>query len=201
MTDDLILTRPWFVDRAGRVMGALGARGAVHVRARIVPAARLFALAKALMDGARQTGCWLVVNDRVDVALAAEAHGVQLTSRSMRVADARGIAPRLALGASVHAVDEALTAEGEGASWVVAGHVFATASHPGEPGRGLRFAEALRAATRIPCVAIGGIRPSHVRALRAEGVHGVAAITGIWGAADAERAAADYLPAYEEECG
>ena len=180
-------------------MGALGARGAVHLRARIVPTARLFALAQALAGAARQTGCWVVVNDRVDVALAAEAYGVQLTSRSMRVADARAIAPALALGASVHAADEAGTAEAEGASWVVAGHVFETASHPGEPGRGMRFAEALRAATRLPCVAIGGIRPAHVRALRDVGMYGVAAITGIWGAADAERAAADYLSAYDEQ--
>jgi thiamine-phosphate diphosphorylase len=199
VTDDLILTRPWFLERARRVMGALGGRGAVHLRARIVPTARLFALAQALVEGGRQTACWVVVNDRVDIALAAEAQGVQLTSRSMRVVDAHAIAPALALGASVHAADEAATAEAEGASWVVAGHVFETKSHPGEPGRGVRFVEALRAATRLPCIAIGGIRPAHVRALRAAGVYGVAAITGIWGAADAERAAADYLSAYDEQ--
>jgi thiamine-phosphate diphosphorylase len=200
ITDDLIITRPAFSDRARSVMGVLGPRGALHVRARVVPAMQLYVLAEGLVDIQAATGCWLVVNDRVDIALAADARGAQLTSRSLVIADARAIAPGLALGASVHSAEGARAAEVAGADWVVAGHVFQTASHPAVGAQGVPFMAAVRAATRLPCIAIGGIRPTHVRALRAAGVYGVAAISGIWGAADAERAASDYLSAYDDDC-
>src|SRR5690554_5016064 len=94
VTDDQILTRPDFPERALTVMQALGPRGAIHLRARIVPSRRLLSLAEALRVAEQETGCWLVVNDRVDIALGAGARAVQLTSRSMRVADARKLAPR-----------------------------------------------------------------------------------------------------------
>ncbi|HEU4566188.1 MAG TPA: thiamine phosphate synthase [Gemmatimonadaceae bacterium] len=197
VTDDLILTRHDFRDRARDVMSALGPRGAVHLRARIIPAASLLAMAEWIAGVREETGCWLVVNDRVDVALAADADGVQLTSRSLAVADARRLAPELAVGASIHEVEAGIEAERAGADWVVAGHVFETASHPGEEGRGLPFIAALRRRVHLPVVAIGGIVPARVAELRAAGVHGVAAISGIWGAHDAERAATDYLSAYD----
>ncbi|MBC7788977.1 MAG: thiamine phosphate synthase [Anaerolineae bacterium] len=197
VTDDTIVVRADFVERARAVMRALGARGAVHLRAHIVPAARLYTLALELAITQRESGCWLVMNDRIDIALAASARGVQLTSRSMGVADARTIALSLMLGASVHAPESAKTAEDEGADWVVAGHVFDTKSHTEGNGRGMPFIQTLLAATRLPVIAIGGVKPHHIAALRAAGVYGIAAITGIWGAENAERAATDYLSAYD----
>jgi thiamine-phosphate diphosphorylase len=197
ITDHLTLSRPDFLTRAEGVMRALGARGAVHLRGWHTPAARVYELAMALTPLQESTGCWLVINDRLDVALAACARGVQLTSRSMSIADARRCAPSIALGASVHAVEEAVAAHKGGASWVVAGHVLDTPSHPGEIGRGVEFIREIARAIAIPCIAIGGIRPEHVPALRAAGAGGVAAIRGIWSASDAERAATDYLFEYD----
>ncbi|MEJ7809894.1 MAG: thiamine phosphate synthase [Gemmatimonadaceae bacterium] len=201
VTDDTTVTRANFPERALGVMRSLGARGAVHLRARIVPAATLYAIAVALAEAQRETGCWLVLNDRVDIALAAGARGVQLTSRSMHVRDARAIAPALAVGASIHSAEEARDAEQAGATWMVAGHIFETSSHPGAAGRGELFVQAIAAAARLPCIVIGGVRPANVASLRAMGAYGVAAITGIWGAADAERAATDYLSAYDDNGG
>lgn len=199
LTDDLILTRRSFPREARAVMRALGERGAVHLRARLLPAARLLAIAEALHEAQEETGCWLVVNDRVDIALAADARGTQLTSRSLAVADARALAPDLAVGASIHSVAEGEEAARAEADWVVLGHIFETGSHPGEPGRGPALLAAVRAAAAIPIVAIGGIAPGHVAALRALGAHGVAAITGIWGAEHPDRAASDYLSAYDAD--
>ena len=201
ITDDLVLANPAFLRRAGAVMGALGARGAIHLRGRIFTAARLYFLATALAEAQERTGCWLVVNDRVDLALASGAAGTQLTSRSLTVADARAIAPSLAIGASIHDPDEARRARDAGADWVVAGHVFLTASHPGEEGRGAEFLATVRDAADLPVIAIGGIHPEHVAALRSQGAHGVAAISGIWGAAHPEQAATDYLSAYDRDAG
>jgi thiazole tautomerase (transcriptional regulator TenI) len=201
VTSDEIVMRPDFIDVACAVMAVLGTRGALHLRAGRISAARLQVLAGGLEAAQAVTGAWLVVNDRVDLALGARARGAQLTSRSLRVADARRAAPGLALGASVHSLEEARVAASEGATWLVAGHVFATATHPGEDGRGLPFVRALAQAVSIPIVAIGGVRPKHCRVLRAAGAYGLAVIRGIWDAPNAERAASDYLSAYDDAAG
>jgi thiazole tautomerase (transcriptional regulator TenI) len=201
VTTDEIVARADFIDVACAVMAALGARGALHLRAGRVPAARLQQLAEGLEAAQALTGAWLVINDRVDLALAVRARAAQLTSRSLTVADARRAAPHLALGASVHSLDEGRDASAQGANWLVAGHVFATATHPGEPARGLTFVRELVAAAGVPVLAIGGVKPEHGGALRDAGVYGVAVIRGIWDAANAERAASDYLSAYDNAAG
>jgi thiamine-phosphate diphosphorylase len=197
ITDDDTVRRDDFITAAAQVMDVLGPRGAVHLRAARLTASALLRHAERLARIQELTGCWLVVNDRVDVALGARARGAQLTSRSLRPGDARRIAPALRLGASVHAVDEAALAEEGGVDWVVVGHVFDTRSHPGEPGRGPGLLAQVVAAVRIPVIAIGGITPERVAAVRREGAAGVAAIRGVWGAARAGEGAARYLSAYD----
>ena len=201
VTSDGVLARADFLGRARRVMEALGPRGAVHLRSRIVPAARLYELAVALGAVRERTGAWVVINDRVDVACVARASAVQLTTRSVSVSDARRMAGTMPLGASAHAVADASTAAADGADWIVVGHVFETPSHPDEPARGLDLVRETTSAMTTPVIAIGGIKPQHVEALLDAGAHGVAAISGIWGASDAERAAADYLSRYERHHG
>lgn len=197
VTNDAILSRPDFFGVAVRVMCALGTKGAIQLRTRWLSAARLYELAAALVEAERSTGCWVIVNDRVDIALASGAHGAQLTSHSLTLEQARTFAPKFPLGASVHSVTEGIAAADGGADWLVAGHVYSTPSHPGQPGRGAELVGAIAAATPIPCIAIGGIRPEHVAPLRTAGAHGVAVIRGIWDARDAERAAFDYVSSYD----
>ena len=206
-TDDIVGSAE-FLMQATAVMRALGPRGAVHLRAPEATGRRLFDIASALAPLQEETGAWLVVNDRIDVALATGARGVQLTSRSMAVANAqRAIdraptgTPRPAIGASVHSAGEAAAAAGasvaERAAWIVAGHVFPTASHPGAPGKGTALLTEICRAVSVPVIAIGGVQPSHVPLLIAAGAYGIAAIRGIWRVVDAERAAAHYLSAYD----
>ena len=208
VTTDDIVAREDIVTMAASVMRALGPRGAVHLRANSASGRRLFDLATALAPHQAATGAWLVINDRVDVALCVGARAVQLTSRSLVLPDARQsihaarlTSPPIAIGASVHSVDEARAAmdnAGDGApAWLVAGHVFPTPSHPGAAERGTSFLADICAAVPIPVIAIGGVRPAHMQQLLTAGAHGVAVIRGIWHAVDAERAAADYLSAYD----
>ncbi len=192
-----VLSQSDFHRAALSVMRVLGTSGAIHLRGGTITAALLFDLTGRLAAEQESTGCRIVVNDRVDIAAAAGAWGVQLTSRSLPLPDARRVAPGAMIGASVHSVREALTAERSGADWLVAGHVYETGSHPGEPGRGSAFLGEISAAVAIPVIAIGGIRPAHVPELRGSGVHGVAAITGFWGAPDAGAAAREYLSMYD----
>jgi thiazole tautomerase (transcriptional regulator TenI) len=197
VTDDLILAHPEFTSRARGVMRSLGSRGAVHLRARYLTAAQIYAIALALGDAQESSECWLVVNERLDIALAAKTRAAQLTSRSLTVADARLVAGELPLGASIHSASEAAAAEREGATWVVAGHVYSTASHERMPARGVSLVSDVVRCTALPCIAIGGVRPELVGALRDAGAYGVAAISGIWGAPSAEAAATDYLSHYD----
>jgi thiazole tautomerase (transcriptional regulator TenI) len=201
VTSDEIVLRADFIDVACAVMAALGARGALHLRAGRVTAAKMQTLAEGLEAAQAITGAWLVVNDRIDLALISRARGAQLTSRSLSMADARRAAPGLALGASVHSVDEGRAAAADGADWLVGGHVFATATHPGEAERGLPFIRHLAESVQIPVLAIGGVLPAHASVLREAGVYGVAVIRGIWDAPNAERAASDYLSAYDNAAG
>jgi thiamine-phosphate diphosphorylase len=198
VTNDEVLAREDFIDVACAVMRALGARGALHLRAGRLSGARFQALAEGLVAAQTITGAWLIVNDRVDVALVAGARGAQLTSRSLTAGDARRIAPSLALGASVRDLEEGRAAAAAGADWVVAGKVFATPTFSGEPPRGVTWVQSLVRATTVPVIAIGGVRTEHAAALRKVGVHGMAVIRGIWDAPNAEQAASDYLSAYDD---
>jgi thiazole tautomerase (transcriptional regulator TenI) len=200
VTNDEIVHDPDFLARATSIMRALGDRGAVHLRAHRISGSRLFELATALVAAQNETGCWLIVNDRVDIAMAVGASAIQLTSASLPVADARLLSPDARIGASVHNAAEAQTAAREGAEWAVAGNVFPTASHIGRNGKGAQFLREI-AAAGIPVIAIGGVRAEHVGELREAGAYGVAMIRGIWGADNAEQAASRYLSIYDVHGG
>lgn len=199
VTSDEIAARPGFADRAIALMHAVGARGALHLRTHRLTAAELHALALRLAGVQQETGCWLIINDRVDVALATGARGIQLNSRSMRISDARSIAPGIAIGASIHTPDQAVAAERAGATWIVAGQSVEAESHVGDPGRAESFIADVSQSTTLPVIAIGGVKPGDVPLLRRAGAWGVAVIRGIWSAADAEKAAIDYLSRYDAD--
>lgn len=80
------------------------------------------------------------------------------------------------VGESVHAVGQST------ADWVIAGHIFDTPTHAAEPSRGLGFLRQICRASSVPVIAIGGITPRDVRAVREAGAHGIAVIRGIWDA-------------------
>jgi thiazole tautomerase (transcriptional regulator TenI) len=187
VTDDDILGWPDFLVRAADVLAALGWHGALHVRGHRTPGRVLYDISVSLAPLAARARALLVINDRVDVALAAGAGGVQVGPRSLPVEDARRVAPGLCVGESVH--DTKLTT----ADWVVAGHVFETPSHAGEQPRGVDFVRDVARRVTAPIIAIGGVRPGDVPALKSAGAHGVAVIRGVWHAADSAQAVRDYL--------
>lgn len=193
VTNDEIMLRPGFLRKAMGIMRVLQSKGAIHIRSQLLDTPTLYSITLALLELHEQTKCWCIVNDRVDVALACGVQGVQLTHKSIAVPDVQRIAPALLIGASVHSAHEARDAEQAGADWCVAGHVFETPSHPGEPRRENNFIPEVVAAVKVPVIAIGGIRPEHVRSLVHRGAHGVAAIRGIWNDENAELAASRYL--------
>lgn len=178
VTDGTVVVKPDFVAIAGRAMTEIKSRLAIHLRAPLLPGRMFYDLARELAELQNDFGSWLIVNDRVDVAAAVGARGVQLTSRSLSVEDAKKVAGDIPVGASVHSLEDAIAAYDSGASWCVAGNVFPTATHPGSAGRKIEFISKLASAVPIPIIAIGGVKPEHVSDLLDAGAYGVATIRG-----------------------
>jgi thiamine-phosphate diphosphorylase len=148
----------------------------VHLRDPGAGARDLAARGAAIRDSLRGRAT-LVVNDRLDVALAIGADGVQLGGRSLDLAAARAIGGGLALGVSVHSVDEARAAAT--ADWLLLGTIYSTRSHPGRLGGGVGLVRSVRLATECPIIAIGGIAIENVDEVLAAGASGVAVISAI----------------------
>ncbi|HVD60846.1 MAG TPA: thiamine phosphate synthase [Gemmatimonadaceae bacterium] len=178
VTSSAVVKRKDFLGSAERIMRALGPLGAVQLRSSEISGRLFFDLAKELAPLQAETGCWLIVNDRVDIAAGVGAKGVQLASHSLRVKEARAVAQDLEIGISIHSVEEAKEAEEEGAAWVVAGTVFETPSHENRPGSRVPFIVDVAHAVKIPIIAIGGIEPQHIAVLKAAGAYGIATIRG-----------------------
>jgi thiamine-phosphate pyrophosphorylase len=128
------------------------------------------------------------VNDRLDIALAVAATGVQLGQGSLPVSAARQLAPRWWIGKSVHDLAEAEAAKAEGADYLVVGPVYPTATHPDRRPLGLTALQEI-ARLGLPVIAIGGLTVERVREVKAAGAHGVAAIRALWDAAEPGAAA------------
>ncbi len=180
-----------------RVEGALrGGAGTVQVRGKRVAVRALFEAARALLPLCRRFGAPLFVNDRPDVAVAAGADGAHVGPGDLPPDAARRVLGGRLLGVSGRTPERAAAAARAGAAYLGVGALRATGTKPEAPPIGLEGIAALARAARIPVVAIGGVRPGDVPALARAGVAGVAAASGVMGAADPEAAARAYLEAW-----
>lgn len=182
VTDDRILARADFAAAAIEVMEAGGARVALHVRGPRTSGRALYRAAAGLIRPARRTGAWLVVNDRVDVALVLGINRVHLGGRSMPAAVARRLlGPDAHVGRSVHSAAGAGGADGR-IDYLFAGTVFATPSHAGIAPGGIDVVRAVATASAAPVVGIGGINAGRAGRVLSAGAHGVAVIRAVWDA-------------------
>lgn len=176
-----------------RALAEAGVPG-FQVRAKALPDAQLLELAEAVVAVVRPFGGTVVVNDRVDVALAAGADGVHLGQDDLPVSAARRLAPGLLIGATCRDRVQAEAAARAGADYAGFGPVFATASKTGLPAP-LGLEAVTKAAGVLPLVAIGGIGAASAGAARSAGAHGVAVIGAIWRQPDPVAAAKELLEA------
>ncbi|HEV3058056.1 MAG TPA: thiamine phosphate synthase [Vicinamibacterales bacterium] len=149
----------------------------IQIRERDLEAAQLMAIATAMLRVSRRTATKVVINDRLDVAIAAGADGVHLRGDSFPVAAARRLAPAdFLIGRSVRTTGDAIAAAG--ADYLIAGTVFPSASKAGATSwmgpDGLR---AIVRATAIPVLAIGGVTLERLPEVAATGAAGIAAIS------------------------
>jgi len=186
VTDERIARRP-DLDRVAQQLAAGGCEDlAFHARGRALSGLEHYELA------VRLSACppaRLFVNDRLDVALAAGAAGVQLGQGSLEPEDARRLNPAWWIGKSVHDVREAEAAHAGGADYLLVGPVFSTATHPDRAPLGLARLQEI-VGIGLPVIAIGGVTPERMPELMAgAAIHGVAAIRALWHAADPADAA------------
>jgi len=150
----------------------------IQIREKDLEARPLLALVEAAVARARGTATRILVNDRLDVAVAARADGVHLPAHGLPVAEVRRAYPKMLIGASCHDLDELHAAEAGGADFAVFGPVFAPLSKASErPPLGVeKLVEAARA-VKIPVLALGGITVENAAECLRAGAAGVAAIT------------------------
>lgn len=163
------------------LLGDLAAAGVdgFQVRDKSATARELVELTRVVIAAVRPFGATVVVNDRLDVALAAGADGVHLGADDLPVAKATEIGPHLLVGSTCRNRADVERAAAAGAAYAGFGPVFETTSKTGLPApRGL--AEVGVASGILPLVAIGGITSARARAVRDAGAHGVAVLGAIW---------------------
>jgi thiamine-phosphate pyrophosphorylase len=182
ITDRTQAPRP-LVDQVEECLAA-GLR-AVQLREKDLPVREMLDLATRLREATRRHEARLVVNDRMDVALAVGADGVQRTHASLPVAVLRRLAPAGCLvGASVHSLEEAMAAERDGADFLVFGPVYDTPSKRAfGPPQGLPMLSRVAAGVRAPVLGVGGITAQRAREVIGTGAAGVAVISALVAAA------------------
>jgi thiamine-phosphate diphosphorylase len=185
ITDERIARRPDLDAIIDELAAGGGAELAFHARGRRLSGLEHYELALRLSAA---PAARLFVNDRLDVALAAGAAGVQLSGSSLDPAAARGLNPGWWIGRSVHHWGEAEAASALGADYLLVGPVYATASHPDREPLGLARLGRI-VGLGLPVIAIGGVTPERVAELRQAGVYGMAAIRALWDAPAARTAA------------
>ncbi|MBM9535836.1 thiamine phosphate synthase [Desulfobulbus alkaliphilus] len=158
-----------------------GGATCVQLREKNRPIREFIEEARALKTILTGVGIPLIINDRVDVALAVNADGVHLGQNDMHIRDARRLAgTSMIIGISVESVHDALHAEAEGADYIGVSPIFVTPTkHDTAPALGLEGLRAIRAAVTLPLVGIGGIHPENTADLIRAGADGVAVVSAI----------------------
>ncbi|MCK9824646.1 thiamine phosphate synthase [Nocardioides cavernae] len=163
-----------------------------QVRDKVVTTRELVELTRVVIGAVRPFGATVVVDDRLDVALATGADGVHLGADDLPVGLAVASAPHLLVGATCRDRDDVERAAAAGASYAGFGPVHATTSKAGLP-PALGVPAVAAASGVLPLVAIGGIDAGRVRPVVDAGAHGVAVLGAIWSKPDPVAAAKELV--------
>lgn len=152
----------------------------IQLRAKAMSSKDLLELAQTAREMTRPFGCQLIVNDRVDIALASGADGVHLGQEDLPLRIGRKLLGDKIIGISTHTLDQAKEAEENGADYIGFGPMFGTSTKDtGYSARGLEMLAQLRAVVSLPIVAIGGITEATIEDVWRSGADSAALISDI----------------------
>ena len=162
----------------------------LQLREKTASAGEILTLARTLLPLCRARKVPLLINDRVDIALAAGADGVHLGQDDLPLPEARALlGPDRILGATAHTVEEALRAQAEGADYLGEGAMFPTGTKTDTVPTSADTLKAICAAVSIPVVAIGGVNARNLPTLAGTGIAGAAVVSAIFSQSDLTAAA------------
>lgn len=157
----------------------------VQLREKDLPVRELMTLAREVRELTSRAGALLIINDRVDVAVAVGADGVHLGQDDLPIDAARGLSADLIIGASSHNEEEARAAEADGASYVNIGPLFPTRTKEWTDAfLGVEGLRRIAPVVTIPFTVMGGIKAHHVPDVCAAGAQTLAVVTAVTAAPD-----------------
>lgn len=188
LTDTTIQSRFDHVELAERAIR--GGADVIQFRQKSGDTLSMIRIARRVRAVCRRAGVPMIVNDRVDVAIAADADGVHLGRDDFPIRLARQLlGPHRIIGGSSGSIEEARAGYEEGADYLGCGPIHATATKPDAgPAAGVELVRAVAAAVPVPLIAIGGVTVADVERLLAAGAHGIAVISAVCAAEDPEEA-------------
>ncbi len=153
----------------------------IQVRGKNIPPREIIYIFDGIRKTARDHGCNIFINDRVDLAMILKAEGIHLAQNSIPISRVRQLVGNdFLIGISTHSLREAKEAEKGGADFITFGPIFETESKKryGPPAGINRLREVVRS-VHIPVLAIGGIKEENVREVLNAGAHGIAVISAV----------------------
>jgi len=193
----LVTDRRWLGERTlwdGVEEAIRGGATLVQLREKEISSKEYLELAQRVKEVTDRHDIPLIINDRIDIALAVDADGVHLGPEDLPVPLARKLlGDGKIIGSSAASVDEALLFQAQGADYLGVGAVFPTATKRGTEKVGLEDLRGIKSAVHIPVVAIGGINAENAKPVMETGVDGVAVVSAIMNQTDIREAARQLL--------
>jgi thiamine-phosphate pyrophosphorylase len=193
----LVTDRRWLGEKTlwdGVEEAIRGGATLVQLREKEISSKEYFELAQRVKEVTDRHGIPLIINDRIDIALAIDADGVHLGPEDLPVPIARRLlGDGKIIGSSAASVDEALLFQAQGADYLGVGAVFPTATKRGTEKVSLDDLRGIKAAVHIPVVAIGGIKAENAQPVMETGVDGVAVVSAIMDQTNIREAARQLL--------
>lgn len=187
-TDRELMSSPTMEESVEQAI--LGGAGVIQLRDKDSSGRRMYETALSLKAVTDRYDVPLIINDRVDIAMAVDAGGVHLGQSDMPIEAARRLlGPHKIIGISAAKVQEAMDAEVAGADYLGVGAMFATGTKDNTRPVTKELLMEIRRAVSIPIVAIGGIHADNVTTLRDTGINGVAVVSAVVAQPDVAEAA------------
>jgi thiamine-phosphate pyrophosphorylase len=188
LTDTVLQTRYSHVDLTR--LAIAGGADTIQLRQKSGTTREMIEVAREMKRVCAAAGVTFIVNDRVDVALAADADGVHLGQDDFPIPRARTLLGEdRVIGGSAGTLEEALKCQSEGADYIGFGPVYTTTSkHDAGPASGLSLLTKVMARVSLPVIAIGGITAENAPEVMASGVYGIAVISAVCCQLDPEEA-------------